>query len=116
MTSARDANYERERVGAEEDGTALQEQEGDFPPADLYHAAQALADALGNDLTEHQEVIGVPDTDPTRWERLDVARVASYARHHRGEAFTSLLSQYPWLAEYADSASHDAMGALSDQF
>ena len=112
-----DTSYERERRKAEEDGTALVEQTDDFAPADMYHAAREIADALGeSELREKWETIGVAGVDPTLWERLDVARAASYLRHHHPDAFTGLTPRYPWLAEYADSAAHDPMGALSDQF
>jgi hypothetical protein len=111
------AEYARERTEAEEDGTAFAEQTEDFPPADLYHAAQAIAVAIGEKtLTETWETIGVAGTDPTLWERLDVGRAASYLHHHEPDTFARVAQTYPWLNDYADQNAHDPLGALSDQF
>ncbi|MBC8104027.1 MAG: hypothetical protein H7Z41_15750 [Cytophagales bacterium] len=104
--------YTRDRASAEDDGTALGERTDDLPPADLYHAAAALADLLVEDLPREWEYIGLPDTDPARWESLDVARAAGYARERRAEGFAALVVRFPWLESKADQA----YGAHADGF
>jgi hypothetical protein len=110
--------YERERAEAEADGTAIPERVHDFPPADLFHAAQALHEALtgadGGDGGLLEEV-DAPE-DPALWERLDVARVAALMRERRPDAFAPLAARFPWLADAADGSGTGALGAMSDQF
>jgi hypothetical protein len=84
----------------------------DFPPSDLYHAAAALAELLASDLPREAEYIGLVDTDPARWESLDVARAADYARTKHGDGFARLVSRFPWL----DSAADQSFGAHADGF
>lgn len=112
MSPIGDENYARAREAAEEDGTALPERTDDLPPSDLYHGAVALAKLLEGDLPDALEFIGLPDTDPSRWEALDVARAADYARKHRPDAFASLTERFPWMAEIADQS----FGAHADGF
>lgn len=113
--SAANENYARERAQAEEDGTALPERTDDFAPADLYHAAAALAAAMsegGSIPPDLLQTVGLPDGDPSRWERLDVARAAAWIRDSRPDAFTDLLKRYPWLSESAENS----VGAFRDAF
>lgn len=116
-TTNTDAAYERDRAAAEEDGTAIPELTDDAPPKDLYHAAKELADLIGPEaLADLRDTIGVADTDPARWESLDVARAAGYARSSDPDGFSRLTLTYPWLEESAGRAHHDALGTLADRF
>ena len=96
--------YTRDRTSAEDDGTALPERTDDLPPSDLYHAAAALAELLADDLASEAEYIGLADSDPARWESLDVARAAGYARKSHSDAFATLVQRFPWLEDSADQA------------
>lgn len=106
------SDYDRERAAAEDDGTALLERADDLPPSDLYHAAFALAELLADDLPQQAEYIGLVDLDPARWELLDVARAADYARRNRATGFAELTTRFPWLGKAADQS----FGALGDSF
>ena len=106
------SDYDSERAAAEDDGTALSERTDDLPPSDLYHAAAALAELLANDLSEQAEYIGIVDLDPARWESLDVARAADYARRNRATGFAELTARFSWLENAADQS----FGALGDSF
>ncbi len=108
--SAETGTYTRDRAAAEDDGTALLERTDDLPPSDLYHAAAALAELLADDLPGEAEYIGIADTDPARWESLDVARAADYARSKHAEKFALLVARFPWL----DSAADQSFGANPD--
>lgn len=102
---------------AAEAGAGFREIADDLPPPDQYHAARDLAALIGEqELTEKRDEIGLPSADPARWESLDIARAASYAREHYPAGFERVILAHPWLNESADSASHDALGALADQF
>lgn len=107
--------YTAQRAAAEEDGTALPERTDDLPPADLGHTARDLAAALRDVFPDRADEIGVPE-EVTLWERLDVARAASYLRRHHPDRFTPLISLHPWLEDAAESTDEGAMGALADQF
>jgi hypothetical protein len=109
-----DANYERDRAAAEDDGTAIPEATGDAPPHDLYHAARDLADRIGPGLAEKWQEIGLAGDDPVRWGQLDVARAASYLRAADPDGFARLTAAHPWLEADAGEAHHDALGALAD--
>ncbi len=113
-----DAAYEADVARAHADGTALPEitDGSDLPPADLYHGAEALAQILADDLPENWQNIGLADTDPARWESLDVARAAAFAVRNRRAAFDALLERFPWLAAYGSGHSADPLGAMADQF
>jgi hypothetical protein len=104
--------YVADKAASEDEGTALLERTDDLPPADLYHAAVALADLLKNDLPREAEYIGIVDSDPARWQSLDVARAADYARKNRSGEFTELIPRFPWLEKAADQA----YGAHADGF
>jgi hypothetical protein len=109
---AETGTYASDRTAAEDDGTALAERTDDLPPPDLYHAAVALAGLLANDLPREAEYIGLADIDPVRWESLDVARAAEYARKNHKDGFASLAARFPWLAAAADQS----FGAHADGF
>lgn len=110
--SAETGTYASDRAAAEDDGTALPERTDDLPPSDLYHAAAALAELLADDLPREAEYIGLADTDPARWESLDVARAADYARKNHHDAFAPLVRRFPWLEDAADQS----FGAHADGF
>ena len=119
MSDEAHGNYEREVARAREEGTDFIERTDDLPPPDHYHAARDLAEMLragGEDLPRLAGEIGLPGDDPARWERLDVARAASYARDRHGDAFARVAANHPWLNESADETAHDALGALADRF
>ena len=111
-SNTENSGYERDRAAAEDDGTALLERTDDLPPSDLYHAAAALAQLLADDLPREAEYIGLVDLDPARWESLDVARAADYARKNYASGFAELTSRFPWLGESADQS----YGAHADGF
>ncbi len=113
------ARYERAVAAARDEGTDFIELPDDLPEPDLYHAARDLAELLragGEDLPRLAQQIGLPGDDAALWERLDVARAASYARDAHGEAFARLVAAHPWLEEAAQSSAHDALGSLADSF
>lgn len=110
--AANDAEYERDRAEAEADGTAIPEREHDFPPADLFHAAQALFAALDEDARTE---INAPD-DPALWGRLDADRAAALLSGRRPDAFADLAARFPWLTGAADGSGTGAFGAMADQF
>jgi len=119
MSDATPDSYERDVERAREEGTDIIERTDDLPPPDHYRAARDLAEMLrarGEDLAALAGEIGLPDVDPARWERLDVARAASYARERHPEAFASIAADHPWLGEAAEGSAHDALGALADRF
>jgi hypothetical protein len=114
-----DSQYQRDLAAARDEGTGFIELQDDLPPPDHYHAAQDLAGLLtqgGEDLSRLAPEIGLPGADPALWERLDVARAASYARERYGDAFARLVAAHPWLEEAAQSSAHDALGSLADRF
>ena len=142
MSDNTPGSYERDVERASEEGTDFIERTDDLPPPDHYHAPRDLAELLragrddlpppdhyhaardlaemlrgrGEDLAALAGEIGLPDVDPARWERLDVARAASYARETYGDAFTRLVAAHPWLEDAAQSSAHDALGSLADRF
>ncbi len=119
MSDATPGSYERDVARAREEGTDFIERTDDLPPPDHYHAARDLAEMLragGEDLLGLAAEIGLPGDDPSRWERLDVARAASYAREKHADAFARVAADHPWLSDSADETAHDALGALADRF
>lgn len=101
------------------EGTGFIEIKDDLPEPDRYRAASDLARMLterGEDLGELGEHIGLASDDPADWEALDIARAASFARHHHRDGFDRLRAAYPWLEAAADSSAHDALGSLTDRF
>lgn len=114
-----ESQYERDLARARDEGTDVIERTDDLPAPDHYQAARDLARLLtesGEDLGRLAGEIGLPGDDPARWERLDVARAASYARDRYEGAFTRLAAAHPWLQDAADSSAHDALGTLGDRF
>lgn len=114
-----DEGYEQDVARARAEGTDFIERTDDLPPPDHYHAARDLAEMLragGEDLAQLAGEIGLPDDDPSRWERLDVARAASYARDKHADAFVRVAADHPWLNDSADGSAHDALGSLADRF
>lgn len=112
-----DDEYPLEQTHGLEPGGNFQELPDDLPPPDKYHAARDLADLIGEpELAEKRDVIGLTSEDPARWESLDIARAASYAREAYPAGFERIVLAHPWLNEAAASASHDALGALEDSF
>ncbi len=119
MSDEAAASYERDVERARAEGTDFIERTDDLPPHDHYHAARDLAEMLragGENLIELASAIGLPGDDPSRWERLDVARAASYAQDRHGDAFARVAADHPWLGEAAETSTHDALGALADRF
>ena len=114
-----DESYERDVARAREEGTDFIERADDLPPPHHYHAARDLAGILrdaGEDLSQLAGEIGLPGDDPSRWERLDIARAASYARDKHADAFARVTADHPWLGDAADESAHDALGSLADRF
>lgn len=112
-----DDEQQRADRQASEAGEGFREIPDDLPPPDQFQAARDLAELIGeNELTEKRDEIGLPSIDPALWESLDIARAASYAREKYPSGFERVVLSHPWLNESADSASHDALGTLGDQF
>ncbi len=114
-----DQEYEREREEARAEGTDFLEREDDLPEPDLYRTASDLARLLldaGEDLTQLKAQLGLPSEEPARWEHLDIARAASYARETHQEAFAALVTTHPWLENIAENYGYGAMGSLADKF
>jgi hypothetical protein len=119
MTDSTMNEQEDRRLSQEaaEAGAGFREIPDDLPPPDQFQAARDLAALIGEqELTQKLDEIGLPSADPSGWESLDIARAASYARDHYPAGFERILLAHPWLSESAASASHDALGALADQF
>ncbi len=119
MSDGTPDSYERDVQRAREEGTDFIERTDDLQPRDHYRAARDLAEMLrgrGEDLAALAAEIGLPDVDPVRWERLDVARAASYARARHPDAFAPVAAEHPWLGEAAEEGTHDPLGALADRF
>jgi hypothetical protein len=113
------SSYERDLARARDEGTDIIERTDDLPPPDHYRAARDLAELLtgeGEDLDALAGEIGLPGSDPALWERLDVARAASYAHDTYGAAFARVAAAHPWLAEWAARNDHGALGTLGDRF
>lgn len=118
MDTNDDGHYQADLARAQADGTGFIERD-DLPEGDHYHAARELADLLtgqGETLATLAPEIGLASDDPARWERLDVARAASYVRDRYPEALEPLLSRHPWLDTAAKSGAHDALDALGNSF
>lgn len=116
MNTSDDDNFARDLARARDENTDFLEVPNDLPPPDRYHAARDLADLLKNDLPARLEEIGLPDVDPARWESLDIARAASFAREAYPNEFSAVVASHPWLENSADQSAHDALGALGDRF
>ncbi len=114
-----DTRSERELAAARDEGTDIIDRENDLPPPAHYRAASDLhrlfTEKQENFLELAEEIV-LPGDDPALWERLDVARAASYAQEKYPDDFAAVAEAHPWLQESADSSAHDALGSMGDRF
>ena len=111
-------DYAEDKMRAIDENTNLPERDGDFPPPDLFHAADALARALSAQSSgvEEASALNLSLDEPALWGMLDVQRAASLMQEKYPQQWETIQQLFPWLGDAAESAQSDAVGAMASQF
>ncbi len=111
-------DYAEDKLRSIDDNTNLPERDGDFPPPDLFHAADALAKAIAAQSSGADEAsaLNLSLNEPALWGMLDVERAASLLQEKYPQEWETVRQSFPWLGDAAESAEADAVGAMASQF